>query len=266
MEEPLLIPEPLPEVPPPPAMPLAARLLNVFAIPGAVFADVRACRGSAANWIVPALLLGLAGMLTAMAVLSQPDFQQQMNKRFAEQAQALEQQVKAGKIKPAEAERLRAFTRTFARPEVLRSLGGTMAFGFGVVRVFWWALVLWLLGRAFLKIHVNYLKALEVAGLALMISVLGSVVSLLLMVNLPRLFSTQDWSQAVSDFNPSHKNYLLLGTANIFALWLVCVLSVGLARLADVPFRRAMWFVFAAWLIQQLCLVTLQGVTGQFML
>jgi len=57
----------------------------------------------------------------------------------------------------------------------------------------------------------------------------------------------------------------LLGAANVFALWLVCVLSVGLGRLAGVPFWRAMWLVFAAWLIQESCLVLLQGVMGPFM-
>ena len=43
------------------------------------------------------------------------------------------------------------------------------------------------------------------AGLGLMISVLGAVVMLLLMVNLPRLFSTPNLAFAVSDFDASGK-------------------------------------------------------------
>ena len=44
----------------------------------------------------------------------------------------------------------------------------------GFARVFWWAFILWLLGRLFLKVRFGYPKALEVAGLGLMISVLGA--------------------------------------------------------------------------------------------
>ncbi|HOC55530.1 MAG TPA: YIP1 family protein [Verrucomicrobiota bacterium] len=265
MEEPLPLPESPPDAPPPPAMSLAARLLNVFAIPGEVFEEVKASRVSVWNWLVPALLLGVVSVFTVLAVVSQPALQRQMNERIEEQAKALDQQVKAGKVKRVEADRALAVTRAIAQPAILKTLGGVMAAGFGVVRVFWWGLVLWLLGRVFLKACFGYIKTLEVAGLALMVSVLGSAVLLLLMVNLPKLFAAQGLALAVSDFDPSRKSYLLLGAANVFALWLVCVLSVGLGRLAGVPFWRAMWLVFAAWLIQESCLVLLQGVMGPFM-
>ena len=152
------------------------------------------------------------------------------------------------------------------QPATLKVLGGMAAALVGVARVFWWAFVLWLLGRLFLKVRFGYLKTLEVAGLGLMISVLGAMVMLLLMVNLPRLFATPSLALAVSDFDASRKSHLLLGAANVFSFWLVGVLSVGLAKLAGVPFLRAAWFVFAAWLIQESFLMLVAGVLGQFTL
>jgi hypothetical protein len=95
-------------------------------------------------------------------------------------------------------------------------------------------------------------------------AVLGAVVVLLLMVNLPRLFATTDLKAALNDFDPSKKSFLLVGAINAFNLWLIGVFSVGLARLADVPFLRAAWFVFAAWLIQQPFFVLLGGGLAQF--
>jgi len=130
--------------------------------------------------------------------------------------------------------------------------------------VFWWAFILWLLGRLFLKVQFGYLKALEVAGLALMISVLGGIVTLLLTVNLTKLFGTP--GLAVADFEAARKSHLLLGAANLFSFWLVGVLSVGLAKLAGVPFLRAAWFVFAFWVIQESFFMLLGGVLGQFAL
>jgi len=146
------------------------------------------------------------GVFTVLAVVSHPALQRQMNERIEEQAKALDQQVKAGKVKRVEADRALAVTRAIAQPAILKTLGGVMAAGFGVVRVFWWGLVLWLLGRVFLKACFGYIKTLEVAGLALMVSVLGSAVLLLLMVNLPKLFAAQGLALAVSDFDPSRKS------------------------------------------------------------
>ena len=115
-----------------------------------------------------------------------------------QQAKALEQQVKAGKLTRAEADRVQAATRQFTDPATLKILGSMAAVLFGVARVFWWAFILWLLGRLFLKVRFGYLKALEVAGLALMISVLGGVVTLLLTVNLAKLFATPSLALVVS--------------------------------------------------------------------
>jgi hypothetical protein len=97
-----------------------------------------------------------------------------------------------------------------------------------------------------------------------MISVLGAVVMLLLMVNLPTLFSTPSLAFAVSDFDTNRQSLLLMGAANVFSLWLLGVLSVGLAKLAGVPFLRAAWFVFAAWAIQQSLFLLGGGVLLQF--
>jgi hypothetical protein len=86
------------------------------------------------------------------------------------------------------------------------------------------------------------------------------------MVNLPTLFATPNLALAVSDFDASKKSPLLLGADNVFSFWFVGVLSVGLAKLASVPFLRAAWFVFAFWLIQQSLFMLLAGVLGQFAL
>jgi len=264
MEEPLPVLESTPEVPLPPATSLAARLLNVFAIPGEVFAGVKVSHISIGNWLVPALLLTIVGIFTAFAVVSQPAFQKQINDLAERQSKALDEQVKAGKVKQLDAERAIALTRAIITPASLKSLFSIGAAVVGVARVFWWGFVLWLLGRLFLKVRFGYPKALEVAGLGLMISVLGAVVILLLMANLPKLFSTPSLAFTGSDFDTNRQSLLLMGAANVFSLWLLGVLSVGLAKLAGVPFLRAAWLVFAAWAIQQSLFLFAGGVLVQF--
>jgi Yip1 domain len=263
MEEPLPVLDSPPEAPQPHALSLAARLLNVFAIPGEVFAGVRASRSSIGNWLVPALLLAIVGVVTAVVVVSQPAFQRQIRDLTEQEAKTLDQQVKAGKVKQPDADRALALTRAITTLAALKSLCSVGAAVVGIARVFWWGFVLWFLGRMFLKVRFGYPKALEAAGLGLMINVLGAVVMLLLVVNLPRLFSAPGLAYGVSDFDLSRQSPLLVGVANVFSLWLLGVLSVGLAKLAGVPFLRAAWLVFAAWAIEQSLFLLLGGVLMQ---
>ncbi|HKI69933.1 MAG TPA: hypothetical protein VKA67_10115, partial [Verrucomicrobiae bacterium] len=68
---------PIPESPPPASQPappkpahtsLAARLLNVFATPGDVFAEVKASGPCTANWLVPVLFSALVGVFSAIVI------------------------------------------------------------------------------------------------------------------------------------------------------------------------------------------------------
>lgn len=264
MEDPLPVLESRPDVRQPPAMSLAARLANVFAIPGEVFAGVKISPQCVGNWLVPALLSAVVGVIAAIVIVSQPAIQRQLRDLTDRQAKVMQQQVQAGKLTQPDVDRALAVTRAIFAPATLKVLGSIAAALVSVVRVFWWAFLLWLLGRRFLKVRFGYPKALEVAGLGLMISVLGTVVTLLLMTNLPRLFDTPSLALAVSDFDASRMSPLLMGAAYVFASWLVGVFSVGLAKLAGVPFLRAAWFVFGAWLIQQSFLLLVAGALGQF--
>jgi len=229
-------------------MSLAARLLNVFAIPGEVFAGVKAGRSSIGNWLVPALLSAVVGTLAAIAILSQPVIQQQMREQ---QSKLMAKQVQAGTLTSAQADQMLALVEKLMVP-----IAVILTVVASVVRVLWWALVLRLLGQMFLKVRLGYSKMLEVAGLGTMISVLGAIVTLLLTVKLGA-FETPGLRLVVDDFEAARKGQLALGAATVFSFWLAGVMSVGLARLGDVPFLRAAWLVFAYWVLQETLLGSL---------
>jgi hypothetical protein len=225
-------------------MSFAARLLNVFATPGEVFEDVKAAPPSVANWLVPAVLLGIVSVFFAVIIFSQPVIKQQLREQWGK---VFETQVSAGHLTREKAEQNLDDLEKLILP--IGIFSGVIS---SPIRLAWWALVLWLLGRWFLKVRFSFVKALEVAGLAAMIVVLGVVVTLLLTVNLANFFATPSLALLVKDFDTARKGHLLLGAANVFSIWLVGVMSVGLARLAGVPFLRAAWVVFGFWVVQQL--------------
>lgn len=244
------LPTPEPQPPPKrPPMTFAARLLNVFAIPGEVFEEIKTGPAKVSNWLVPVLLSAVVGTISVWIAFSQPAIQQQLREQ---QARMLDQQVKAGSLSQADADKLLGVLEKAQAP--------VMAAGVALVsflRVFWWALVLWGLGRWFFKVRFAYSKAVEVAGLAIMIGVLGTVVSLLLTVNLARLVATPSLALAVHDFDATRKSHVFLGAANVFAFWQISVLAVGLGKLAGLPFVRAVMVVLACWLLQESLLIML---------
>jgi len=250
-------PPPIEETPPPaapkePTMSLPARLMNVFAIPGDVFEEVKGTRNTVSNWLMPALIGSVVGALAAIVMFSQPTIRQQLREK---QEQALEQQIKDGKLTRQQADQAIAVIDKFTGPTMMAIFGSVGAVVTGFIRLFWWGLVLWLLGRWFLKARFNYMKAVEVAGLASMITVLGMIVSMLLIVNLGKMFSTPSLALVVSDFDEKNKSHLLLGAVNVFNFWLIGVLGAGLARLAGVPFLRAVFVVLGYWLAVSLLLI-----------
>jgi hypothetical protein len=240
---------------------LAARLLNVFAVPGEVFEEVKTAPSSMMNWLAPTILLALVGALSAVVIFSQPAIQQKMRE---EQAKMVEKNVQAGKMTREQADQYLSMVDKFVNPTVLKIASAAGAVFVSFIRVFWWALVLWLLGRFLLKAQFGFPKTLEMVGLAMMINVLGTVVTMLLIVNLAKLFATPSLALAIGDFDATRKSHLFAGAANVFAFWFIGVTSVGLTKLASVPFFRAAMLVFAFWVLQD-SLFILSGL-GQFAL
>jgi Yip1 domain len=242
MEEPPPILEPPPEAPKPRTTSLMARLLNVFAVPGQVFDEIKASPVRVGNWLIPALLWAVAGTAAVLVLVSQPEIQKKLGDNIPK---ALDKQVEAGKLPAADAALLKKIFET-AKVPLLIGVGVVLS----IAQVFWWAFILWLFGLLFLKSRFNYVKGLEVAGLAMMLSVLGAIVTLLLCVDLEPIFSGQAPNLTVSEAALNRRSTLIGASADVFSIWFLAVMSVGLSRLTGKPFLRAAWLVFAYWVMQ----------------
>lgn len=232
--------------------------MNVFATPGEVFDEVKSAPVSVLNWLVPAFLFAVVGAISVVIVFSQPNIQQQMREKMHEQqAKAIQEKVKAGKISQADADKALALMDRFVGPTILKISGAVGAVFAAFIQVLWWAFILWLLGRWCFKTQVGYGKSMEVAGLAVMISILGSIVSLLLTVSLDRVGAGPNLALVVKDFDLTRKSHLFMGAANLFSFWMVAVISSGLARLVGVPWVRAALPVFAYWFLKEALLISI---------
>jgi Yip1 domain len=260
MEQINSIPEPPAEISKP-AMSLGARLFNVFADPGEVFEAVKNGKPSAANWLVPALICALAGLVSAIVIFSQPAIVQQIHDQ---QASAMDQQVKAGKMTQAQADQALAMMDKVAGPTMLKIFGGVGAAFGSFIHIFWWAFVLWLMALLVLKIKIPFMKAAEVAGLATMILVLGAIVTTLLTVITGKLGITLSPALALGNYDLKNKGHMLLAALNVFNFWLVVVSACGLSRLTGSSFSKTLLIMGIYWLVYTLFFVSIGF--GQFAL
>lgn len=251
---------PTPPVPPVSRSSLVARLANVFAAPSEVFDEVKATGPTVVNWLVPAILGAVVGVVAVWMLFSQPTILRQVREQ---QEKAIQKQVEAGKMTQQQADKTLEMMQKVSGP--MMKIGGSIsAVVVTVVRLFWWGLVLMLIARWGLKRPIPYLKAVEVAGLASMILVLGGIVQLLLGVIFGKMMATASLALFLKEFDFTKKAHFLLAAVNLFNFWLVAVMGLGLARLSGTGFARATLLFFAYWVVISLLLIGIG--MGQFAL
>jgi len=229
----------------PPQSSLWARLANIFATPGEVFGEIKNQAPSVANWLVPALILMVAGMLSSVIIFSQPNITQQIREQ---QQSAFEKQVSAGKMTQVQADQAMAVTEKFSGPGMMKLLGCVGAVASSFVAPFWSAFVLWLIARFYLKVPLGFMKVLEVAGLTLMIVALGTVVKTLLIIVTGNLYAAPGLILLVKHFDPRNPVHNILALADGIAFWLLAARSIGLAKLTGATFGKTAAAVFGIWL------------------
>lgn len=216
---------------------LPFQLVNVLACPGEVFEEILACPPRLGHWLVPTLLVCVTSFVL-LSASANPD----------QTSAAVQHLVQEGHLSGG--------TAVAVRTRWQMSVGALTCLG-AFVGTFWSALLLWLMGRVFLKSRFSFRHSLGVVGVSAMVLVLGSIITTLL------IYATGDSGArpALSLFAGGLPVENPLRTAmdvlNVFNLWTMAVLAVGLSKLSGVSFKEAAFWVFSYWLVGRLGLILL---------
>lgn len=218
---------------------VGSKLTNIFVQPGDVFDEVRQSPHNFLNWLVPTLISVGVGILFVWVVFSQDTIVQQMRDA---QEKKFDEQVTAGKMTRQQADQAIQVTQRFMTPLLIKAFGSVGA----TVATFAWlfaiALPFWLVGRVVLKGEFGYLKAVEVVGLAGMITVLGTIVTMLIVVAMGSMAMNPGPVLLARDFDSANKLHRVLSALSLPMLWYLAVMATGLSRLTGKS-----WLVGAAW-------------------
>ena len=218
-------------------------MLNVFATPGDVFQEVRTASVSTANWLAPAVILLLVSWTAGWLILSQDTIKHQLSDITD---QAIQKQVERAHMSEQQAEQAHAMGEKWAGISSKIGFALVPVFG-GFVSPFIWGLILWLGGAKLFKGNFPYMKAVEVVGLANMISVLDVIVRTLLIVGMGNLYAAPGLVLLVKEFDPQNPVHSLLAVVNVMTFWILAVRAIGLARLSGASFAKAALWVFGIW-------------------
>ena len=225
---------------------LATRLTNIFVAPGEVFAEVKDSPPTPANWVVPMLILILATAISVIVVYSQPAIIQPIKEAGRKVLQDSGRERKDDA--EADADKAGDGQAKYMTPMVMKVIGIVFTvLGMPGVGLFISALFVWLIGRFALKGQVGYMRAVEVVGLSMMISVLGIIISMLLAVICGNPAMKPSPMLLLNHYDDHNRVHVLLAALDVTTLWYLAVLSAGLGQVTGRSFARAAAWIYGLW-------------------
>jgi hypothetical protein len=118
------------------------------------------------------------------------------------------------------------------------------------------SLLLWLAGKYMMAMPGGYKKMLEVFGLASLIGVLGSIITLLLMNVMNSFYASPSGALLVLDsFDSANKMHRLLSSLNIFTVWEMAIVGLGMSRISGKSVGTGMGISLGLWAVWTVCSV-----------
>jgi hypothetical protein len=252
MEDQHIVTEPAPatEVKP---MPFSERLVNIFASPGELFENVRLTGKTASNWIVPIAIMIVVVIGMQQLIMNNPSLAEQ-TKVMMEKAmkESMDKAVQSGKMTPEAAEQQREQMERFADPSSpLRIIMGAVSITVMMPAVlFVLALVYWLLGKTAMQAAAPYMKVVEVVGLVFLIAAVESIVTTVMAIGFDSLHAGPNLGLAVlQNFDPQNKVHVALSKINLFSIWSLIVIGIGLSKLFMRDLPKVLVLVFTLWVL-----------------
>ncbi len=230
-------------------MSLGGRLTNIFVAPAEVFDEVKAVPPNIGNWVAPLVATIIVGIIFSMVAFSQPTIMQEMRVPAEKRVQ---QMVDSGKITQQIADQQLAMFEKIFTPEVFKVVGILINIIGEPAWLFLVALIIWLIGTRLFGGSFEYMKAVETVGLSGVIMVPGKVIYMLVAVIYGSLYMTPGPALLISHYDMTNKIHLALSAFDVFWLWYVAVLSVGLSRLSGASFLKSALCGYGFWAMYKL--------------
>jgi hypothetical protein len=219
---------------------LTDRLANVLCAPSEVFEEIRNAPVRTSNWLVPLILACIATLIYIDFAFSQPAILRDLQER---REQAMRKKVAAGQITQAQADQ----AEKYVTPTIIKIFASGGAILASVAGLFLMGLLIWLALKCCRAGNVNYMKVVEVCGLALLINVPQQILRSGLVLWKGNLLATASPTLFLAHPSTTNKTDVFLSMIDVVDFWWLAVLSLGVSKVASIRYRTAALVVFGVW-------------------
>ena len=160
--------------------------------------------------------------------------------------QQFQKNIDAGTMTQAQADQIKASSAKFGYVAQLAGFVISPVF-IGGLTPFWGGLIIWLGGVVFGR-RVDYMKAVEGAGLPLMILAAGALVKGLLAAAMGSVFVSPGPVLLMKQFDATNPLHTMLLSIDVFVVWALALRGIALAKLTGVSTVKATVWVFGIWI------------------
>jgi hypothetical protein len=230
------------------------RMSNIFTSPGAVYSEVANAPVQSSSWSMPFIFSLIFAVLSTIAVLSNASLKEQA---LAPQRQAMQERVDKGEMTQEQMDQATAVTESGTITMIVGSISAMVMVAVGT---FGGALIFWLAWKLIFKMQAGYKKVLEVYGLAMLIGILGSIVTILMMFVFDSLYASPGGGLLVmNNFNRHNFGHMMLAAFNIVSIWQMSVTGIGLAKVSGKSQGSSIGLALGLWVVWIIILSIIGG-------
>lgn len=238
-----------PQVPPVEPISKTDAMVGVFTEPGNTYTAIGQTK-DVYYWTFPILVCMVLGLIAAFIGQSDPQlFGDMMAKQKQKMHEKMDEQVKAGKISKEDAQKQIEASEKFMDPNSM--LFKLIAYVFATVGVgvmFIIISLLYFIGFKIFKSPAGFGDAMNVVGLAMLISSVGGILAMVLSVVMGHLTSI-GLGLVLKEENIGEKMFKLITALDVFAIWEHAVLAIGVSKVGKVSMAQGYTLVFGLWFL-----------------
>ncbi len=225
---------------------LMDRITNVFASPSELFDEVAVNKVQTSSWLVPLILTILMAISIVVALYYNDSLRSQI---YDKQAEKMHEAVEQGKMTQEQVDQYVDGMRN-SGPVMFVAIGGGSAVIMTAIIFFAVTLIFWLVIKFGLKFSGPYTKMLEVLGLTSMIGFLGSIVTVIMMYVFDSMTATPSGAILIfQDFDVNSKLHLLLAQLNVFTIWQMGILGIGISKITNKSMVTGLGVAYGVWIL-----------------
>lgn len=197
-------------------------------------------------WIIPILIAVVLGLITSYLFMSDKELTSKtMEKQKEKMMEKFEQNIKDGKMTKEDAEKAMETMNPESIFFKIFGYGGAIALPFLTLLILSF---IYLIIFKLMKAHFDFKNILNVVGLAMLISAVGGILSIVISI-IKGDFATIGPGLFLSENSVGEKIYSLLLKIDLFSIWFYAVIAVGLSRISRIDILKTASFVFGVWII-----------------